>query len=135
MEERCRQEVIELHQFFQDWFNGNLATTKAYFARLTDVLGAEFVIVGPDGRLTERATLITGLRQAYGSRNDFKIWIENFRFHSYRGSMVVVTYEEWQQAGDGSIAARISTAVFQEKVGTPNGVMWLHVHETWLARE
>ena len=33
---------------------------------------------------------------------------------------------------DGTITGRVSTAVFRERADTPNGLAWLHVHETWL---
>jgi hypothetical protein len=45
--------------------------------------------------------------------------------------LALTTYEEWQEI-EGKVTARVSTAVFKQKANTPNGVEWLHVHETWL---
>jgi hypothetical protein len=47
------------------------------------------------------------------------------------GDILLVTYEEWQQSGDQT-TARLSTALFRDKPDAPNGLEWLHVHETWL---
>lgn len=134
IENRCENEVIELHQFFQDWFNGELQPTAENYARFADVLSADFIIVGPDGNITEREPLIAGLRSAHNSQSDFKIWIENFQFRHQEGNVAVATYEEWQTAAEGETNARLSTVVFREEAGMPNGVVWLHVHETWLGK-
>lgn len=131
---RCQTEINELHQFFQDWFNGAIPATDKTFARLLTALGPGFTIINPDGRLTERRSLVEGLRKSYNTRNRFKIWIENFQFWRLEGSISVMIYEEWHQTLNGEPAARISTALFKEDANAPNGVSWLHVHETWLAK-
>ncbi|MFX0092506.1 MAG: hypothetical protein ACFFBD_12150 [Candidatus Hodarchaeota archaeon] len=43
----------------------------------------------------------------------------------------MTTYEEWQEI-DGQTIARLSTALFRKCFDAPNGVEWLHAHETWL---
>lgn len=133
LKKRCYSEVVELHRFFQDWFNGKLPVTDENFARCTAVLGPDFALIGPDGASTLRQPLINGLKQAHNSRSDFRIWIKNFEVRQLLQDVTLATYEEWQQTGDSAATARLSTVLFREKTGTPNGVEWLHVHETWLA--
>jgi len=132
IEKRCEAEVIELHQFFQDWFNGEIEPTNENYARLVDVLSADFILIDPGGNITGGESLLARLRNAHNSRRDFKIWVENFQFRHYEDHIAIATYEEWQIITEGETNARLSTAIFREKAGTPNGVMWLHVHETWL---
>ncbi len=136
MQARCEKEVLELHRFFQDWFNGVLEPTDEDFARFRDVMAEGFVIVTPGGSLREREALVSRLRSAHGSwRRDGqpagRLWIENVRFHRREGALALVTYEEWQETGDGT-RGRLSTALFRPREDAPNGVEWLHVHETWL---
>ena len=130
----CQTETNELHQFFQAWFNGTILSTDENFNRLSGVLGQSFVLVNPDGVLTRREPLLAGLRNAYKSRNNFKIWIENFQLHTLENGIALTTYQEWQQDSGGTITTRISTALFKKKAGTPNGIEGLHVHETWLVK-
>lgn len=132
---RCQTEINELHQFFQDWFNGIIPATDENFVRLSMVLDQNFVIISPGGKLTKRDSLLDGLRNAYNTRSRCKIWIENVQFQRLAGDVVVTTYEEWQQDSAGPPAGRISTALFKKNVHTPNGVSWLHVHETWLTKQ
>jgi hypothetical protein len=133
MKDQCEREVIELHQFFQEWLAGALPDNDETFGRVTETLVESFALIGPDGQLTERGPLLAGIRQSHGARPDLRMWIENFRFHRQDGNIALTTYQEWQETKAG-VTARISTALFREKIGAPNDVEWLHVHETWLAK-
>ena len=59
------------------------------------------------------------------------MWIERAQLRFDSADLLVATYEEWHQTGDRT-TARISTGVFRHEAGAPNGLLWLHVHETWL---
>jgi len=135
MEEYCQNEINAIHRFFVDWFTGLLPPTDEAFARLTDVLDERMVLISPAGTIQTRDQLLTELRQAHGTRahdhSSFRIWIEDFRLHYQSDNLALVTYKEWQ-AVEGQLTTRLSTAFFREKSGTPNNVIWLHVHETWL---
>ena len=63
----------------------------------------------------------------------FRIWIEGFQLRLVSGNLALATYEEWQEV-EGQVTARLSSALFQRKENTPNGLVWLHVHETRLPK-
>jgi hypothetical protein len=132
MEDRYLKEIVELHQFFQAWLTGALPATREAFNRASEVVGEDFVIISPDGQLTEREALLARIEQGHGGRPGLQMWIDQFRFHQQEGKIGLTTYQEWQETAEGR-TVRLSTALFREKVGTPNGLEWLHVHETWLA--
>ncbi len=136
MNKQCRTEVIELHQFFQDWFLGLLENTDQSFQRLDGALSSDFQIVGPGGSLTPRDRLLDGLRRSHGSRagKKFRIWIENYQGRPIGEGLWLITYEEWQE-DEKERSGRLSSAVFRRKPGNPNKVEWLHVHEVWLPRQ
>ncbi|MFQ5720726.1 MAG: hypothetical protein ACE5IK_14395 [Acidobacteriota bacterium] len=129
----CRQEVLDLHRFFDDWFNGRVDGSDEIFQRFSSVLDPAFVIIAPDGRIVERDPLLEAMRQAHGGRagGAFRIWIENESCRAAGTDLWLCTYEEWQASGDES-RGRVSTALFAPDSDAPNEVRWLHVHETWL---
>ena len=133
MEDRCRQEVVELHRFFHDWFNAELADDAASFARLDGVLAADFEIIGPEGRRVERAALIPALRGGHGRHvgTSFAIEVRNVRSRRVGDGMVLVTYEEHQTSAREP-RSWLSSALFRDRAGNPNGVEWVHVQETYL---
>jgi hypothetical protein len=136
LEARCRTEIDELHAFFEQWFNGDLEPSEATLARFTDVMAPGFHIVSPDGAMRDRAAIIRLVREGHGSglvdgKRTVRIWIEHLALRASSDHVSVVTYEEWQERG-GEQTGRLSTAVLQNAPDTPNGLRWLHVHETWL---
>lgn len=126
------REIVELHDFFQEWLGGALPATDAAYARLVDTQAPEFTIVTPGGELIEGPRLLAQLRAAHASRPGWRMWIENAELRFAQGGLTVATYEEWQRHADGTVTGRLSTVVFRDQPGTPNGLAWLHVHETWL---
>ena len=117
-------EVRELHAFFERWYSGVAALTE--FSRM-DVLADSFVLIGPDGRSSNVEQVREFVEAAYGRRpTGFEIRNVAVRPHTPVG-----TYEEWQTAGNAT-TGRISTAAMTLDPDTPNGLRWVHLHETWL---
>jgi hypothetical protein len=131
MIETITREITDLHQFFQDWFTGSIPQTETNFARVTSALAPGFVLISPDGSLAEYATVIDWLRNGYATRPGFRLWVEKIVLRHTSSELALATYEEWQQRDD-RITARLSSALFCHRPDAPNGVEWLHVHETWL---
>ncbi len=127
---RCIVEVQELHRFFQVWFAGEVADTDEEFGRFSQTIADTFTIVGPDGGVTDCATIKQALRNAH-SAGPFEIWIENPQVRALGDGVMLVLYEEWQ-IRESNKTARQSSALFRPKPQAPNGVEWLHVHETWI---
>ncbi|MFQ5740984.1 MAG: hypothetical protein ACE5JX_18435, partial [Acidobacteriota bacterium] len=101
MREDCRKEVLQLHQFFRDWFSGRLQEKD--FGRCSAVLAESFQIITPAGELVERAELLRGLRSARGrfASRPLRLWIENYGGRSLAPGVELATYEEWQEHPSG----------------------------------
>ena len=128
---RVENEIIELHRFFQDWYNKQLSPTDENFARCSDVLHPNFTIIFPSGDQMRRQALLESLRNAHGSHTNIQIWIKRVQVLHQNEGLVLATYEEWQE-NNRQVKSRLSTVLFQQAPTTPNGVRWLHVHETWI---
>jgi len=133
MFDSCCREIEELHQFFQDWFNGVLPETDHSFARFADVMAPDFEMIGPNGRSVPIAVLQPALRQRHSAWQNGQIWIKNVRLRWQKGDLLLVVYEEWQAVA-GEENGRLSSVLFQQQPALPNGLLWLYVHETWLPK-
>lgn len=131
LEQRCREEVEQLHHFFQGWFSGRLANTDDAFDRFARVLVSEFQMISADGTFfTSREELLAGIRSLHGRWQDYLIRVEDVSVRRLRDDLCMVTYVEWQRV-DGQTSRRTSSAMMVEDDSSPNGVVWLHLHETW----
>ena len=128
---KLESEIVQLHQFFQDWFNGVLPFTEENFSRFEGVLDPDFILINPFGVILNRDELVESLRSAHKTIKGIRIWIEDSIVHQISEDISLATYQEWQEK-EGHTTSRLSTAVFQSKPGTPNGFIWVHVHETWI---
>lgn len=136
MEALCRQEIVELHQFFQGWYRGELANSEPQFARFARVLAANFTMITPTGSLNHREAILTMVRHNYGSwrERNGRIWIENIVLRWQDEGNCLLTYEEWQEL-DEHITARLSSALFcsyYDATHDTQAAQWVHLHETWL---
>ena len=128
---RIENEINELHQFFQDWYNNHLSPTDENFVRCVNVLHPNFMIIFPNGEKVQYQTLLNSLHSKHASQTNMRIWIKQIQVLHQIGDLVLATYEEWQEI-NGQVNSRLSTVLFQKAPTTPNGLLWLHVHETWI---
>lgn len=133
----AEREIVAFHEFLEDWLGGSLDQTNQRFERAEKVLPDDFEIVSPSGERRTRSDVLADLRDGYGSLAaddldpDFRIRIENVNIRFERDDSCLLTYEEWQRQG-GEWEGRLSSVLFRWEEETPNGVEWVHLHETWL---
>lgn len=132
------QEISDLHRFLEEWFGGRCENSDAYFDKhLQKRIAPGFRIVMPGGKMLRGDALFDDMRRAHGSNLQFRIHIRNVEAHTLGedGDLILVTYEEWQKNALNSKPpnnGRLSSALLKRSAAAPNGLVWLHVHETWL---
>ncbi len=129
--QRVAQEVTELHQFFEDWFRGSIDQSTARFARFTDVTAAEFHLISPAGTMVDRDQAAAWIWDIHGARPTARMWVDKVTVLIQRSTLCLATYEEWQESPAGR-TVRFSSVLFEADPDAPNGLRWLHVHETWI---
>lgn len=125
--DRVAAEIVALHADFEAWFRGSDAIS---FDRFERSLAADFRFVPPNGEPVARSDLLDGLRRSFGE-NPIAIRIERPVVHWERDGAILATYEEWHDHADYS-TARSSTVLFTHDASAPSGLVWRHVHETWI---
>lgn len=135
MRERCEAEVIGLHRFLEEWFTGALPRTEEAMDRIKSVIAEGFAIISPRGVATGREEMMAELERAHGglagADKGFRIWVDDIHFRHDLGDTALVTYAEHQELA-GETTGRRASALFRRKIEAPNGVEWVHLHETWL---
>ncbi len=144
-EEAAETEVVELHAFFTDWYNGRLTRSDEEFARLSSVLAGEFQIITPEAGVADRQSVLDIVEGSWGRYEavedgaaPFVIEIRNFLARPMRADddFILATYEEWQtvagSGGEGEMQGRLSSVLLRFCDDCPNELAWVHLHECWL---
>jgi hypothetical protein len=118
-------EVVRLHRFFDDWYNGLPGLTIAQFE---DAMDRRFTIVTPDGDILKQPSIVAAVENGFG-KGGITIGIENFHVEDL-GTAFVCRYDEIHKTPQEE-TRRISTAVLVIDQDTPGGYRWMSVHETW----
>lgn len=130
LEEQVRREVVELHDFFVDWFNGTIDRDQLQDGFIAH-MHPDFIFLTPDGIERSRDDLVTGFKAAHGGNPAFRIQVRDVKVRHDLGDQVVATYTEWQKGSQTTAVpntARITTVVMT-KDQPPR---WLLAQETWL---
>lgn len=128
-------EVRDLHDFFAGWFSGTEPADA--IERLEVALHPAFTIVGTDGAVTDRLSIVSAVAAGHGL-GPTEIEVVDLCDLFVSDRVVVGRYDEWQRHTRDSAPTtngRRSTAVFVRSLAAPNGVAWLTVHETALGAE
>ena len=136
---RMVASIEELHVFFVSWFAGTVPRDDELFAeRFESRLDPDFTLIPPRGVVMPRERLTESVRRAYGTNPAFRIKIRNPELRRADGPQLLATYEEWQRNAKASTPpdnGRIATVTVIRDDRAPQGLRWLHVHETWLPPE
>ena len=130
LEETVRGDVVALHQFFVGWYGGELPES-AFETEFLSRLDPEFTIIMPSGVELDMETLSGAMKNAFGQKPGFRIYIRTVRLKSYTDDTIIATYEEWQRnirEAAGSGTGRLSRVVLIRG----RSLSWRLVHETWL---
>lgn len=123
------KEIVELHDFFTEWFKGTVERQQLE-PRFLSRLHEGFVFIPPDGQVITRELLKEIFDRGYGTNNYFKIQIRDVTICHEVGNLMMATYTEWQVGAIQSENTNARVVSILIEMTTP--VKWLHIHETWL---
>ncbi len=132
--DRAAKEVVDLHQYFQQWFRGDIANDAANQARFMDSFDPLCELVAPNGDIDAISALSKRFLAAWKRFPDAKVWTSSFVPITVMPDQVLVKYREWREI-DGETTVRMTTCLFSRDDNAPNGVKWTYIHETWLNRD
>jgi len=123
------REIVELHDFFEAYFLGNLAAEDV--GRLQVALAGDFTFINPTGAASTRGEVEAAIVAGYSHATQLRITITDAQLLVESDEIVVARYVENHEMAAAS-NHRISTVVFSRDEAAPNGLRWRSVHETWL---
>jgi hypothetical protein len=126
------REVYDCHVLIETWFHGAEQATPEVLERLLAAFDHGFSMVNPGGKQLGHDGLASFLSGMRGARPEVRIRVSLPEIVLDGPDCCVLRYEEIQELGDQQLH-RLSTAVFT--AGEEGIARWLHLHETWAAKE
>ena len=124
---RWREEIVQLHDFFETYFLG----TETSLERVEAVFAPEFTVVAASGIESDRESTMQMLVDGHAHTSDLKITTTDHRLILQTEDAIVASYIEHHELSQRD-NHRLSTVVFVADSTAPNELLWLRVHETWL---
>ncbi|WP_299590519.1 hypothetical protein [uncultured Tateyamaria sp.] len=128
--ELVAKEIVDLHDFFTEWFNGTAARDQLE-PRFVSRLHKDVQFIPPEGHVVGGEALKEGIARGYGTNANFRSHIRDVNVRYERGDLVLATYTEFQTGAKVSAEARnarITTVLIE--MNAP--LTFLHIQETWL---
>lgn len=133
MIENCKTEILDVHEFFDIWLNGNITPNNENLQRVYDSFADDFTLITPGGEIFDKESLANGLLKAHGSRKNELIRIKNVDGRMISDEICLMMYEEWQGSRENP-RVRLSTALFRQNENTPNNAEWVNLNEVWIKK-
>ena len=99
-------EVRRLHEIIEAWLRGETDD----LAPFAEALAPEFELISPDGIVSDREAVLTGLREGHGDDPELTIAIQNVERRTIADDWHLIRYEEHQSIDDES-TGRVSSHV------------------------
>lgn len=121
-------EVVELHEFLNDWLKGMAPKGGGRPERLIKALAEDFIVIHPDGSRDGKANVVESFASAYGKKPaEYALQLANIESRIIGKDIGIVTYEE-SHRGE-SERARVSAGVLRRRM-EDSGIEWLFLIET-----
>ena len=124
------KEIRELLSFLASYHNASIPDDVN---RLETCFSDNMYLISVSGRKIAKHELIKGIKLSYGSTKEASYWAENTTIEELGEGYYLAIFTEHRKT-KGTTNSRISTSIFVPNQNAPNGVQWLHIHDT-LVRE
>ena len=130
--ERFANEVVDLHRFFQDWFNGAVPKSEKVFRRVEVAWPEPFTLVDPKNGIHASASLLRDTFNLHGAFPELRIQIRALAISEIPDTLVAVArYEEWH-VDENETEGRMCSATLLRQSEASAEVRWVHIHESKL---
>lgn len=127
-EDLYRKEVLELHQFLNDWLKGEVPKGSGRPERFAQALAEDLCVIHPSGKRGTKADAVRAFSAAYGEKPPgYALEIGRVETRMIGEGLCLATYEERHRGEPGR--ARVATALLRSRADG-RGIEWLFLQET-----
>ena len=134
LEQKIKQEIIDLHDIFVKWFTGAIEKVDLEH-KLASRFYEETIFITTQGHSINYKSLMNMFQNGYGVNSILKIAISNVEVLQKIGDYALVNYVEWQTNDlNPEISGNYSVRKTSALISNTPPFKWLHIHETMLPK-
>lgn len=128
-----RRELVEFSEFLKNWLSGKVSNSDSSFEKVSGVISEKMKAILPEGIELTAEEFLCKLRKEYGSVQSpgLRIWLDKIDEQKLAEGLYLVTWQPWELLPGGEKRGYYASAILKSKVGTANGLEWLHFHKTF----
>lgn len=126
-------ELVLFYLLYERWHREEVeqsATTIEIMKKITSHKG---VLIHPSGVERPLHECIDAFAESYGKKkgNIFRVWLDRVSSTQISPDAWLVKFDKWETSDEGRRCC-LTTIVLNTKPDTPEGLMLVHVHQTWM---
>ena len=124
-------EVLELHEYLENWLKGEVPDRERGPERLAAALAEDFFVIHPTGTRERKADVVRNFASAYGEKSaDYALEISDVSVRVLGDGMCLATYRESHRDDPGR--TRLSSALLRRR-SDRKSIEWLFLQETFVS--
>ncbi|XP_020693101.1 sucrose-phosphatase 2 isoform X1 [Dendrobium catenatum] len=126
-------ELVLFYLLYERWHREEVeqsATTIEIMKKITSHNG---VLIHPSGVERPLHECIDAFSACYGDKKgrQFRVWLDRVSSTQIHPDAWLVKFDKWEKSDEGRRCC-LTTVVLKTKADTPEGLMLVHVHQTWM---
>lgn len=127
-------EVVKLNLFFERWRRAEVEKFELYLANMKAVCCPSGVLIHPSGTEKLLGDCVNAFRTCYGDQKgkSYRVWVDQVLPTQVGSNSWLVKYKKWELSGEKQKGCLTTVLLSSKGVSVPEGLTWVHVHQTWL---
>ncbi|XP_027176070.1 sucrose-phosphatase 1 [Coffea eugenioides] len=127
-------EVVKFNLFFERWRRAEVEKSELYLANMKAVCCPSGVLVHPSGIEKLLGDCVNAFRTCYGDQQGkgYRVWVDQVLPTQVGSDSWLVKYKKWELSGEKQKGCLTTVLLSSKGVSVPEGLTWVHVHQTWL---
>lgn len=138
-------EVVKFYVLYERWRRGEIEKSERYLEHIKSMFHEGGRIVEANGKERSREEMIDGMRELYGEMKgtSFRSWVDGISSSQIGSSSWLLRFNKWESSSSslsssllpGNQGCLTTVLVSLESKVSEGGLIWMHVHHTWLDSE
>ncbi|KAL8114794.1 sucrose-phosphatase 1-like isoform X3 [Apium graveolens] len=126
-------EIVMFYLFYEKWRKAEVEKTEQSLHKLKSLCHSMAIFVHPSGVKRPLKHSIDDVVMLHGDKKGkpFSVWVDQVYSAEIASNTWLVKFYKWELCDEEKYCC-LTTVLLSLKTEEPDGLMWLHMHQTWL---